>query len=153
MKTLLTRVAGAPLALWVALAIATPGTAVQGQPLARVTVQDAVDMTLKGPFDTFIQKVTIGPGGDTGWHSHPGPHVIAVTEGILTVYAADDASCTPHRYQAGTGLYSRGAGDVRNERNEGAVSLVLYVTYFIPPGSTPRTDATAKPGNCTARGF
>ena len=50
-----------------------PGTAVQGQPLARVTLQDRVDVNLTGPFDTFIQKVTIAPGGETGWHSHPIP--------------------------------------------------------------------------------
>jgi hypothetical protein len=153
MKPMLTGLTSANLVLSVSLAIATPGTGVQGQPLARVTVQDPVDVSLAGPFDTFIQKVTIGPGGETGWHSHPGPHVIAVTEGALTVYAASDASCTPHSYQAGSGLYSRGAGDVRNERNEGAVPVILYVTYFIPVGSTPRTDTVARPSNCSSRGF
>ncbi len=153
MKVMMTGVPSAALLLWVSLALATPGTAVHGQPLARVTVHDRVDVNLTGPLDTLIQKVTIGPGGETGWHSHPGPHVIAVAEGVLTVYEADDASCTPHTYEAGSGLYSRGMGDVRNERNEGVAPVVLYVTYFIPPKSTARTDATVNPGNCSARGF
>ena len=35
--------------------------------------------------DTVIQHITIGPGGSTGWHSHPGPAVALITAGELTL--------------------------------------------------------------------
>jgi cupin domain len=147
-KTVVIATAVAVAALCSSLSFATPATGVHGQPLARVTVPHALEVKLSGPFDTLVQKVTIAPGGETGWHSHPGPHVIAVAEGALAVYAADAPSCAAQVFKAGTGLYSRGTGDVRNERNEGDVPTVLYVTYFIPVGSAPRTEAAVRPANC-----
>jgi hypothetical protein len=134
-------------------ASATPGTGTVGQPLARVAVQDTFKIDTSAASDVAIVKVAIAPGGETGWHSHPGPHLIAVAEGTLTVYAADDSACQPKAYPTGTGLFSRGTGDVRNERNEGAAPVVLYVTYVIPAGSVARADEPKNPGNCSSRGF
>lgn len=33
------------------------------------------------PCDTVFQQLTIGPGGYTGWHTHPGPTFVAVAQG------------------------------------------------------------------------
>src|SRR5687768_15425693 len=43
--------------------------------------------------ETVIQQVVLGPSGQTGWHSHPGPAVVLVKAGELTLYSADDRTC------------------------------------------------------------
>src|SRR5258708_26675305 len=37
----------------------------------------------KGPSDVFYQDLVVGPGGRTGWHSHPGLLMITVKEGTV----------------------------------------------------------------------
>jgi quercetin dioxygenase-like cupin family protein len=102
----------------------------------------------KSPTDTVVLTTTINPGGSTGWHSHPGPAFIVVTQGTLTVYDGDDPSCMPHRYSAGTGFLDAGLGHVHIARNEGTTPVTVVQTYLnVPPGGSPRIDAAA-PGNC-----
>src|SRR5215468_8845566 len=102
----------------------------------------------KHPTDTVVTTTTIAPGGSTGWHSHPGPAFIVVTQGTLTVYDGNDPACTPHQYGQGSGFVDPGFGHVHIARNEGAVPVTVVQTYLdVPPGGSPRIDAPA-PGNC-----
>ena len=55
----------------------------------------------RGASDLYVQQNTWQPGGSTGWHTHPGPSFVIVTQGSVTVYEGDDSSCTPHVYTAG----------------------------------------------------
>ena len=102
----------------------------------------------KDPTDTVVTTTTIAPGGSTGWHSHPGPAFIVVTQGTLTVYDGNDPACTPHVYGPGTGFLDPGFGHVHIARNEGTTPVTVVQTYLnVPPGGSPRIDAPA-PGNC-----
>jgi quercetin dioxygenase-like cupin family protein len=102
----------------------------------------------KGPTDTVVLQQTIAPGGSTGWHSHPGPAYIVVTQGTVAVYDGDDPTCTPHTYGPGTGFLDSGFGHVHLARNDGSTPAALIATYLnVPPGGSPRIDAPA-PGNC-----
>jgi hypothetical protein len=57
----------------------------------------------------------------TGWHSHPGPIFITVTQEQLTYYELDDPACTPHVVTAGQGFVDDGRGHVvRNETDQPA---------------------------------
>ena len=38
--------------------------------------------------ETVMQQIVIGPGGSTGWHSHPGPAVALIKSGELTIKVA-----------------------------------------------------------------
>jgi quercetin dioxygenase-like cupin family protein len=105
------------------------------------------------PCDTAFQQVTISPGGQTGWHTHPGPTFVAVTEGEGTLYhgGAQAAGCTGHKYGVGTGFFQPPA-DVHNFRNEGSGPLVVQAMYVLPPGTpstATRTDQP-QPANCPA---
>jgi quercetin dioxygenase-like cupin family protein len=100
----------------------------------------------KGQSDLWVLENRIAPGGSFGWHSHPGPSLIVVKSGALTLYRADDPTCTPEVIAAGSGFVDNG-GDVHLVRNEGAVETVVYVTSIVPRGANRRIDES-HPGNC-----
>jgi quercetin dioxygenase-like cupin family protein len=100
----------------------------------------------KGATDVHILENKIAPGGTFGWHSHPGPSIVVVKSGVLTLYEGDDPSCTPHAFAAGSGFVDDG-GDVHIVRNEGSVDAVVYVTSLVPRGAARRIDEPS-PGNC-----
>src|SRR5580765_2725760 len=106
-------VAGLVTAL-VRTAMATPpSNIVSSTVVARASFVDPVDIKLKidngsqevihapEAQETVIQQIIIGPGGSTGWHSHPGPAVALIKSGALTVYSSDDPTCAGRTYSAG----------------------------------------------------
>ena len=99
----------------------------------------------KGASDVWVLENRIVPGGSFGWHSHPGPSIVVVKSGALTVYRGDDATCTPEIVPAGSGFVE--AGDIHLVRNEGSVDTVVYVTSIVPRGAARRIDEPS-PGNC-----
>jgi quercetin dioxygenase-like cupin family protein len=101
----------------------------------------------KGESDLHVLENRIAPGGSFGWHSHPGPSLVIIKTGVLTLYHGDDPDCTPHVVPAGSGFVDDG-GDVHLVRNEGSVETVVYVTSLVPRGAPRRIDEPA-PGNCT----
>jgi quercetin dioxygenase-like cupin family protein len=97
--------------------------------------------------DVVMRQITIAPGGDNGWHFHPGPSFVIVTQGTLSLYEANDPTCTAQRFAAGDGFVEV-PGDVHIARNEGTVPVVALVTFLdVPVGGAFRLDAT-RPGNC-----
>ena len=143
--------------------LATPGSGILSAPVvARAAFVDPTDVKFKvdtsgqevilvaNSQDTVMQQIVIGPGGHTGWHSHPGPVVVLVKAGALTFYSGDDPSCTPRTYPAGQAFVDSGQGHVHIARNLSATQNVeLWATYFdVPVGSGMRLD-TPDPGNCT----
>ncbi len=140
---------------------ATPGVGVVGTILARAGFVDPVDIKFKvqegqrqeviqvrGALDTVMQQIAIAPGGSTGWHSHPGPAVVLIKSGELTLYSSDDPTCTGRSYVAGQAFVDSGQGHVHIARNLGQNPTELWVTYFdVPPGESVRIDA-ADPGTC-----
>lgn len=145
-----------------AVVLATPASGILSAPVvARGTFQIPVDIKFKvddgrkdvihvpNAAETVMQQVVFGPGGHTGWHSHPGPVVVVVKSGVLTFFSGDDAGCTPRNYSAGQAFIDSGQGHVHLAANLSATENVeLWATYFdVPPGGAFRIDA-ANPGNC-----
>ena len=56
-------------------------------------------ISAKGATDVHVLENVIAPGGSFGWHSHPGPSLVTVKSGTLSVYQAPD--CTPQGLRAG----------------------------------------------------
>lgn len=104
----------------------------------------------EGASNLYVQQNTWQPGGSTGWHTHPGPSFVIVTQGSVTAYDGDDPTCTPHVYTAGTAtnaFIDPGGGHVHIVRDEtGAVAQAIAV-QLIPADATRRQDAP-DPGNC-----
>jgi len=103
----------------------------------------------KGLSDLYVQSNVFAPGGSSGWHTYPGPSLITVTAGTVTVYEGDDPACTPKVYSVnGTnGFVDVGGGDVHLIRNESTEEARTVVVQLIPAGAARRLDALA-PGNC-----
>lgn len=76
-------------------------------------------MKIKGDSDLYVVQNTWPVGAHSGWHTHPGPSLITILSGELTVYDADDPTCTPTVYHAGDSFTDVGCGDVHLIRNEG----------------------------------
>ena len=144
------------------MTLATPPSGIVSATIvARASFADPVDLKFKiaregqevihAPElqDTVIQQIIIGPGGSTGWHSHPGPAVALIKAGALALYSSDDPTCTPRIYSAGEAFVDSGQGHVHLARNlSPSQNVEVWVTYFdVPPGGSPRLDA-ADPGNC-----
>ena len=151
------------LALACAVAVhATPASGVlTGKAWARAAFTQPVDIKIKvedgseevihvpNTQDNVIQQVVLAPGGQTGWHSHPGPAMALVTSGALTLYDGDDPECTPHTYPAGQAFVDSGQGHVHMARNLSSTdNMEVWITYLdVPSGQSPRVDEP-NPGNC-----
>ena len=139
----------------------TPGTGISGLVQVRASFVEPTDIKFKigngkqevihvpDARETVVQQITIGPGGQSGWHSHPGPAVILIKAGEMSFYDADDPTCTVRTYTAGQALVDSGQGHVHIARNESTTqNLEVCVTYFdVPPAGAFRIDAP-RPGNC-----
>lgn len=144
-------------------ALATTSSGFTGTTLAKTTYGDIFShvhtvpatwnelIQTQGSSDLYVQQNTWQPGGTTGWHTHPGPSFVIVTEGSITVYDGDDPTCTPHVYTAGTANNSfidAGGGHVHLVRNETTSVAMAIAVQLIPAGAVRRQDAP-NPGTCS----
>ena len=106
-------------------------------------------MNVKDSAQVIVQNVTVEPGAQTGWHSHHGPVVVVVAAGTMTLYQADDPSCSGETFTVGEAFVDPGQGNTHNARNEGTDGVSLYATYFdVPVGLGPAIPA-ANPSTCS----
>jgi len=119
-----------------------------GEPfkVKRMTGDWQVEVKAKPATDIAVQSILFQPGGQSGWHSHPGPVFIQVVSGTMTFYESDDPTCTPIVRTAGQGYLDVGE-HAHIARNETAAPAQNVVTYFAPPGVALRIDEP-NPGNC-----
>jgi Cupin domain len=145
------------LAAFVAITKAEPPSGVTPTLLARGTYdafkvrsdqQGPIDFKAeaKSPIDIVVRQHDYAVGSTTGWHSHPGPVFITVTQGTLTYYEYDDPTCTPHVVTAGQGFVDTGSGHVvRNESGQPAQDISVITA---PVGGTFRTNLAAPNPYC-----
>ena len=92
---------------------------------------------VRGDSDLYITQNTIQPGGQSGWHTHPGPSMVTVTEGTVTVYEDD---CTSTTYTVGQTFADLGCGDVHNVRNEAGTEAKTIAVQIVLHGAVRRED-------------
>jgi quercetin dioxygenase-like cupin family protein len=136
-----------------AAAQATPPKDAVVTPLARGSMgqleaqHDGLELKrANGNADVALAKVTIEPGGSTGWHHHPGLTLVSVASGSVTEYHED---CGKSVLKAGEG-FSEGTDEAHTVRNTGNVDAVLYATFIVPSSTTAeglRID-DPQPENC-----
>jgi hypothetical protein len=95
----------------------------------------------------YVQHVRLGPNVATGWHTHPGPALVAVVDGSLTYEDAKANSCDRIVYDEGEGFVDRGFGHV-HRAIAGADGVDFYVAYLLPPGSPTHVISASGPAEC-----
>lgn len=151
-------------ALATGVALATPPFGLTSQLLVRggateLRIQDQeqrLKLQAKEPTDLAIVKATLAapvpatpttpavPGGSTGWHGHPGPSLVVVLSGTLTMYEPEGKKCIAQTF--GRGQAFAHPADVHNFVNTGTDAVEFYVVYFVPAGAAPLLrDEVAQP--------
>lgn len=105
-----------------------------------------VKLQTKDTSDIYVTRNAIAVGGQSGWHSHPGPSLITVTIGTITSYESTDPACSPTSYHAGQGFVDYG-DHAHLLRNESGAAAETVAVQFLPTGATRRIDEP-KPTNC-----
>ncbi len=147
--------------LVVGRAVATPPAGVTAETARGPLVDRALAANMKfspgtgvrlqttGDIEVAVQRIVATPGSTFGWHSHPGPTIVTVLTGTLTLYLATD--CT-HGTNYGPGTsFSNLPPEVHLARNEGATDLVIFASYFVPVATPPtalRIDWPAPGAEC-----
>jgi quercetin dioxygenase-like cupin family protein len=141
-KALALTVLGVVPTVVVGAALATPGLFITNTPIARGTSADQFKIKLQdssSPGDAAIVQITQEPGGHSGWHAHPGPAVVIVKSGELTLDQAK--GCSSATYTAGQ-VAIEPMEVVHRARNSGTGTLELWVTFLdVPVGASARIDA------------
>jgi hypothetical protein len=166
------------------VALATPPSGLTSEPLARGAAGEfrihdrdlGLKLAARQSTDVAIVRATLEPGGFTGWHGHPGPSIVVVKSGTLTMVEAvgehehghdddddDDHGEPGHGHddddhgEAGHCLvqeFASGSAFVHprhahNFENRGHEVAEFYVVYFVPAGATPLLeDVPTPPAEC-----
>src|SRR3712207_4734212 len=99
--------------------------------------------------DVFVTHGDLAAGEATPWHTHPGPAVLSVVSGSLTVLEAHHGTCRTRTYHAGTGFVDRGFGHV-HRAIAGSEGAHTYVVYLQPRRTETPTTPTSAPSGCPA---
>lgn len=144
-------------------ALATPGSGFTPAPIVNghfgeLNVNTSGDKTgkwglhLKTLDDTDIgaDRLTLQPSAYSGWHAHPAPVFVTVTQGSVIWYDGSDPLCTARTYNTGES-FVEGAFRVHDVRNASGSATAEYVAIVIKPegyvGPAFRLDR-AEPNNC-----
>jgi quercetin dioxygenase-like cupin family protein len=103
------------------------------------------------PSRMAVARITVQPGARFPWHIHPGPVLVAVTQGDLVYVYGDD--CVERTYPAGTALGDPG-NNVHYAFNQTGGETVLIATFLGVPAEglltipVDATTAAALDGKC-----
>ena len=96
--------------------------------------------------DIVVRTNDYAPGASTGWHTHPGPVFITVTQGEITFYEVDDPTCSPKVVTAGHGYVDLGHGHIGiNETGNPAKDVAVVIA---PVGGAFRSELPAPGPYC-----
>jgi quercetin dioxygenase-like cupin family protein len=141
--TVPTRTRMASVAAVAALSAVLAAAPAQATPPTGVSAVLLYDRTVDGT-RIAVRRITITPGGETGYHYHDGPVFGVIRSGTLTHYGSNCAA--DGEYRAGDLIYEpAGPGNIHIGRNEDRAPLVLDATYVLPAGMPFSTDAPAPP--------
>jgi quercetin dioxygenase-like cupin family protein len=106
-----------------------------------------IEINMHGRKDMLITAITVDAGGSFGWHSHPGPVLVAVSKGTLTVFDATKHGCQRSTVTAGEAFVEDGH-HVHLARNDGSGPVELNATFLARPGTTEYLKTEPRQPGC-----
>jgi quercetin dioxygenase-like cupin family protein len=105
----------------------------------------------RGDADVFVQHAFIAANGATIWHTHPGPVIVTVVQGVLNYQREEGHGrhrrCETTAYTPGNGFVDPGFGHV-HRAVAGPDGVHFYATYVLPTGSTTHIIPADPPESC-----
>jgi quercetin dioxygenase-like cupin family protein len=92
----------------------------------------------EGATDFYVQHLVVGPGGYSGWHTHPGLLIGTVVSGGIDFF---DANCQKRSFTAGQ-VFTENT-QVHAIINTGSVNADLSIAYLIKHNTARRIEADA----------
>ena len=102
------------------------------------------------PSQTIVARITVQPGAQFPWHTHPGPVIVNVTQGELIYVLASD--CVERSYPGGTAFIDPGRGNVHTAFNPTDGETIVIATFFEVPPTGPLTIPVDPPSDCVVEG-
>jgi len=150
--------------IFVTPALATPGQGFAPSPVVngsfgKLNVNTAGDKTGKWGLilktldetDMGVDRLSVAGGGFSGWHAHPAPVFVTVTQGTIRWFDGSDPLCTAHTYTVGDSFIEQ-AYVPHNVINASGSDPAEFVAIVIKPagfvGPAFRLDR-AEPNNCS----
>jgi quercetin dioxygenase-like cupin family protein len=109
-------------------------------PLAAALVPGPIDIDRRRPSNVVSVRIDFRAGDTTGWHSHPGPVLVQVVSGAVTLRHAAHGRCLSEVVRAGHGFFEA-PGAVHVAENPRPAPAVLYATFLLPPKAGPEVSA------------
>jgi quercetin dioxygenase-like cupin family protein len=139
-------------ALAAALAMAVPSIGgelpIVAQPLAFGQMKTPLTLRVK-PGAMVVEKFTVAPGGNFGWHTHGSPVAVVVAAGTLTVYDPTINHCAPFTVSKGQ-AFIEPANHLHLARNDSTTSATVYAAYLGVPKTATANKAGTQPAGCNA---
>jgi len=99
-----------------------------------------VSLTTQGPATISTQVASYKPGGENGWHSHPGLVAVTLTQGSIVWY---NGNCEATTYNAGD-AWAEGS-QIHMFRVVGTEAVLIYATFITAQDEPVRTDEPEPP--------
>jgi hypothetical protein len=159
-RTVTIIVFGAVVTSVAGVAIATPPSGLTSELLARGSAgtfrvhDESLGLKLRGrqPTDIAVVRARLEKGGTTGWHRHPGPSLVVVKSGSVTMveptgHGRHGRQCSFQDFGPGRAFVHPAHEHTFENRSDAPVEF--YVVYFVPQGATPLlTDVPTAPEPC-----
>ncbi|WP_371617037.1 cupin domain-containing protein [Streptomyces sp. NBC_00454] len=141
-KAVIATLAVAALGTGVGFANASPGHQITAKTIADGKFVSPQSFYQRDLEHVVEQTLSIEPGGNTGWHVHPGIVFLTVTKGEITRYSADG---NREVFKAGQSFIKTGNLPL-DGINEGSVPNELQLTYVLPKDAPLRYEREAPRG-------
>ena len=99
-----------------------------------------VYLTTQGAATISSQVASFKPGGENGWHSHPGLVTVTLTQGSIVWY---NGNCEATTYNAGD-AWAEGS-QIHMFRVVGNAAVLIYATFITAQDEPLRTDEPEPP--------
>jgi quercetin dioxygenase-like cupin family protein len=143
-----------------AVALATPPSGLTSELLGRgnagtFRVHDeslGLKLRARQPTDIAVVRARLENGGTTGWHRHPGPSLVVVKSGTVTMVEPTGRhrhgrQCSVQDFGPGRAFVHPAHEHTFENRTDAPVEL--YVVYFVAQGAAPLlTDVPKAPESC-----
>src|SRR2546421_8097735 len=100
-------------------AATAPAPVFKSKELGRGTYQSNGSLRFEKGLDVVVSEITMTPGADSGWHSHPGGAIGIVQQGQITLIRSRGSHCRSTIYTHGQSVIER-PGEVVIAKNSGS---------------------------------